>query len=249
MKPEEYDFMYQLEESFWWYVAMRRITDAILESQLRSDRLTILDAGCGTGINLAHFASRGSHKVFGLDLSAAAIKFVRARGFRTMSQASIAEIPFAAGSFDLVLSFDVLCQIPAPLVSAGLCEIQRVLKPGGCVFVRVPAFDWMRSSHDDAVQSVHRFTKAEMTEAMRKAGLQVEWISYANFFLFPAVVLRRLLKAVGIGKGSDVRPLPGAISWIDPIFRRVLESEAAAFRSGIRFPWGLSVVCLARKPQ
>jgi SAM-dependent methyltransferase len=248
MRPEEYDYMFRLEETFWWYVAMRRITDTVVASQMRSDRLAILDAGCGTGINLAHFASHGSHRVFGLDVSKAAIDFVRQRGFQTISQASIAEIPFASESFDLALSFDVLCQVPAPLVESGLREIQRVLKPGGSLFVRVPAFDWMRSSHDDAVESVHRFTRAEIVREMEKAGLAVNWISYANFFLFPAVLIRRVLKAVGIGAGSDVRPLPGAIGWIDPIFRKILESEAAFFRSGIRFPFGLSVICLARKP-
>ena len=247
MQPEEYEYMYRLEETFWWYVAMRRITDVILESQLRSDRLTILDAGCGTGINLAHFAAHGSHKVFGLDVSAAAIDFVRRRGFQTVSQASIAEIPYASGTFDLAVSFDVLCQVPSPLVKSGLREIQRVLKPGGCVFVRLPAFDWMRSSHDDALQSVHRFTRAELIQEMKTAGLQVEWISYANFFLFPAVLIRRMLKSVGIGAGSDVRPLPGAIGWLDPIFRRVLEFEASVFRAGLRFPLGLSVICLARR--
>ncbi len=247
MQHEEYEFMYRLEEKFWWYVAMRRITDTIVQPQLRSNGLAILDAGCGTGINLAHFAAHGAHRVFGLDVSPAAIDFVRKRGFRTVSQASIAEMPYAADTFDLALSFDVLCQVPAPLVRAGLREIHRVLRPGGSVFVRVPAFEWMRSSHDDAVQSVHRFTRSEVTGEMKNAGLDVEWISYANCFLFPAVMIRRMLKAVGIGSGSDVRPLPGAIGWIDPIFRRILESEARVFRSGIHFPFGLSVICLARK--
>lgn len=108
--------------------------------------------------------------------------------------------------------------------------MHRVLRPGGFLFVRVAAFQWMRSSHDVAVDMNRRFTRAEPTSEVEKAGLKVEWISYSNCFLFPAVVIRRILKSVGIGEGSDVRPLPGALSWIYPVFRRILESEAVAFR-------------------
>src|SRR5262249_13639055 len=160
MRPEEYEFMYELEEKFWWYVGMRQITDAIVEKQLKNGASRqILDAGCGTGFNLGHFASLGPHRVFGLDLSADALAGVRKRGIDKVCQASIAEIPYATNSFDLVFTFDVLCQVDPPIAQASLNEMQRVLRPGGLLFIRVPAFAWMRSSHDDAVESKRRFAR------------------------------------------------------------------------------------------
>ena len=248
MEPEEYDFLYKLEETFWWFVGMRQITDSIVfrNFQPRANR-RILDAGCGTGFNLAHFAQTGSSTVFGLDLSAAALHGVRKRGFSTVCQASIDDIPFASDSFDLIVTFDVLCQVDDQAGQKSLAEICRVLRPGGLVFIRVPAFEWMRSSHDEAVHSKRRFTRPGLTAQLTQAGLKAEWISYANCFLFPVVILRRMLKRFGIGQGSEVRPLPGALGWIDPVFRGILGTEAALFRRGTRLPFGLSVVCVARK--
>jgi len=249
MRAEEFDFLFRLEEQFWWFVGMRQITDAALRNQLNAQVLRILDAGCGTGYNLSHFSSNGRHDVFGLDLSADAIDWVRKRGFQKVCQASVAEIPFASDSFDLVCSFDVLCQIPNPLVESSLREIHRVLKPGGSVFIRVPAIRWMHSSHDEAVGSFQRFSMPQITSEIAKAGLKVQWSSYANCFLFPVAVVRRALKSVGIAKGSDVRPLPIALRWMDPVFRGALQVEAAVFRRGGRLPIGLSAICLAEKPS
>jgi SAM-dependent methyltransferase len=249
MEPEEYDFLYKLEETFWWFVGMRQITDSIVlrNFEPRANR-RILDAGCGTGFNLAHFARMGSSPVFGLDLSAAALQNVRKRGFSTVCQASIDDIPFASDSFDLIVTFDVLCQVDDQAGRKSLQEICRVLRPGGWLFVRVPAFEWMWSSHDDAVHSKRRFTRPGLAAQLAQAGLKAEWISYANCFLFPLVVVRRILKRFGLGQGSEVRPLPGALGWMDPVFRGILGTEAALFRRGARLPFGLSVVGIARKP-
>src|SRR5262245_4577473 len=112
MEPEEYEFLYTLEEEFWWFVGMRQITDSVVCRNFKNgSNRRILDAGCGTGFNLAHFSAQGSSTVFGLDISAAALDGVRKRGYRTVCQASIAGIPFATNSFDLIVTFDVLCQV------------------------------------------------------------------------------------------------------------------------------------------
>lgn len=249
MRSEEFEFLYELEETFWWFAGMRQITDAVLSAPLRNiSALQILDAGCGAGYNIAHYASLGSPQVFGLDLSEHAISWVRKRGIRKVTRASVTEIPYASASFDVVLSFDVICQGEHPPVDDGLREMQRILKPGGSLFVRVPAFSWMRSSHDVEVDTNRRFTRRELVRELSKAGLNVEWISYANCILFPVVVLRRMLKSVGIGRGSDVRPLPGALGWVNPVFQGILGFEASLFKRHVALPFGLSLVCLARKP-
>ena len=82
---------------------------------------------------------------------------------------------------------------------------------------------------------------------LTNAGFSVSWCSYANCFLFPLVVLRRILKAAGVGRGTDVRPFPSWLSWIDPILRNTLASEARIFRRGGQLPFGLSIICIATK--
>jgi SAM-dependent methyltransferase len=248
MREKDFEYLYSLEERFWWFVAMRAITDTIVGGELKDRNLRILDAGCGTGYNIGHYQKAG-HSVFALDISAEAIAGVRQRGFQKVCQASVVEIPYTSATFDFVFSFDVLSQVPVPYGDEAIREMYRVLKPGGFLYARVPAFEWMRSSHDEDLHTMHRYACPELREKLREAGFEVRLATYANTLLFPVVLLRRLLKHLGIGQGSDVKPLPTALSWLDPVFRGVLGTEARVVGSGGRFPFGLSVICYARKPS
>jgi hypothetical protein len=47
MKPEEHDIMHSVEESYWWYQALRRhVVDTI---RPQPETFSLLDAGCGSG--------------------------------------------------------------------------------------------------------------------------------------------------------------------------------------------------------
>jgi SAM-dependent methyltransferase len=247
MRAEDFDLLYKLEETYWWFVAMRQITDAIAADALQNPDLRILDAGCGTGFNLGYYASAGGHDVYGLDVTMDALEWVHTRGFQKIAQASVVDIPFRPETFDLIFSFDVLQQIPVKMNERAIREMYRVLKPDGHLFVRAAAFEWLRSSHDEDLNTVHRFTRPEMVEKLTRAGFEVEWSSYANAFLFPVILLRRFMKHAGIGKGTDVRPLPRGLGWLDSIFRNVLNREAGWFKSGRILPFGSSVICWAHK--
>jgi len=247
MHPQDFELLYQLEEKYWWFAAMREITDAVAARQLRQSNLRILDAGCGTGFNLEYYGAQTDREVYGLDIADAALRHVQKRGFRRITQASITDIPFKSGMFDMVFSFEVVTQTPTPVHHLALREMNRVLKPGGHLFIRVPAFMWLWSSHDDQIQVRHRYRREELCSKLSDAGFLVEWSSYANGFLFPVILIQRFLKRVGIGAGSDVKPLPRGLGWLDAVFRRILTSEAVWFKSGRHLPFGLSLICYARK--
>ena len=247
MHAADFELLYQLEENYWWFAAMRRITDTIAARELRQSNTTILDAGCGTGFNLGYYAGGDSRHIYGLDIADAALDHVRKRGFRNVTQASITAIPFRSASFDLVFSFEVVTQTPYDTHDSAIDEMQRVLKPGGHLLIRVPAFMWLWSSHDEELEVRYRYTRRELEARLVQCGFRVEWASYANGFLFPVILLRRLLKRAGIGGGTDVKPLPRGLGWLDAVFRRVLAAEATWFKSGRTLPFGLSLICYARK--
>jgi SAM-dependent methyltransferase len=254
MKTKDYADLHALEEEFWWFAGMRDITGALLDPICAGarDRM-ILDAGCGTGGNLSWLARyAGNGKVIGIDLAAAALRFCAA-GHHDLIQSSATHLPFADSSFDLVTSFDVLVQLPGDRSDEqAIREMYRVLRTGGLAFVRVAAYEWMRSGHDEALATQRRYTLGELNERMRNAGFNVLRATYANTLLLPAAAMRRLLlKRIGLAdKGSDVTPLPPKFEWLNRFLANALRSEARILRNPrARFPAGLSAICIAEKPN
>jgi SAM-dependent methyltransferase len=243
MNVEEYRRMYDAEERQWWYAGMRAITRALLERPRRAlgGRPRALDAGCGTGRNVAELAREGP--AVGVDLSPEALAFCRQRGVAA-ARASVLALPFADRSFDLVTSFDVLYHRWIADDRAAVAELVRVLRPGGLLLVRVPALKALWGAHDEAVLSRHRYTKAEVDALLRASGLEVVALTYANTVLFPLLLARRTLDRLLGRHGSDVGFLPAPL---EAVFRSALALEARLVRH-VSLPVGASVFAVGRRP-
>lgn len=253
MQAEDYEYLYALEESFWWFAGMRAITAALLDPVCAPGRdRVVLDAGCGTGYNLKwleRYSGRG--QVVGIDVAADALSFCRARGHNNLARASVTALPFADASFDLVTSFDVLVQLPgAGSDEQAARELHRVLRPGGLAFVRVAAYERLRSGHDDALGTQRRYSLNALTALLRRVGLRPVRATYANSLLLPLAVLRRLvLKRVGlVDRGSDVKPLAPEWQWLNGALLATLRAEAHWLRRN-DLPTGLSAICVAARPD
>jgi SAM-dependent methyltransferase len=253
MKENDFRDLKTLEGDFWWFKGMREITAALLDPFLPpgNDR-TIFDDGCGTGIMLSWLGRyAGNGKVIGIDVSEVALQFCRASVENPIMQASATDLPFSDSSVDVITSFDVLVQLPGSTDdSIAIKEMFRVLKPGGIAFVRVAAYNWMRSGHDKAIDSYKRYTMKSLNKKMEDAGFTVQRTTYVNTILFPLAIIRRLvLKHVGLAdQGSDVKPFPSRLRWMNSLFTSILVSEAGILKwSKKNFPAGLSVICIAKK--
>lgn len=239
--------MFQLEDSLWWYVGMRRIVHNFLQPQVKKQGgapLRVLDAGCGTGGSLKLLERYGQVTAFDFYPRAAELYTTRQRG--RICVASADAVPFADGSFDLVTAFDLVCQLPAPQDETALREMARVLRPGGSLLVRVPAFQALYGPHDVTLHTQHRYSVGEMADMIERAGMKLVQTTYANTILFPVAVARRLFAKVS-GKAadeSDVRPVPEPLNMA---LTAVLSAEAEIIKH-TRLPFGLSVIALATKP-
>ena len=252
MQVEDYEYLYELEETFWWFAGMRRVTAALLDPFCPPDRnRRILDAGCGTGSNLEWLRRySGESGVSGLDLSPDALRFCRARGQRLLAQASVGMLPLATNYFDLVTSFDVLAQVSGEDGASAARDMFRVLRPRGIAFVRTAAYEWMRSGHDSALASQRRYSLAELRKLLESVGFNVLRATYANSLLLPVAIVRRLvLKRLGLAdSGSDVKPLNRRLRWLNGALSSTLDVEARWLSGARHFPTGLSAICVAKKP-
>lgn len=243
MLPEEYRKMADVEDRMWYYRAVHRRVAHWLKRMLPAGGgARVLDAGCGTGGLIKFLRSRFSEwNMTGLDFSPVACELARPRTQAEIVEGSIAVLPFDDASFDAAVSVDVLCQIDDP--AAGMRELARVVRPDGVVLVNVPAFAWLWSYHDEAVQSKQRFTRPQLRALCADAGLLVEFASYANLPIFPLVVARRKWMA-SPRDGSDVHLQAAPI---EAAFSGLAALEAGWMRMGFASPVGSSVFVVARR--
>ena len=247
MEAGEYRALFGMEDSHWWYVGLHELVLAWgrrLAAE-RGEPLRILDAGCGTG-GLSARLSLG--ETFSFDRAAEAMPFLSRRGLRRCVRASVSEIPFASGAFDLVVSLDVLCHAAVRDVRAALLETSRVLKPGGVIILNLPAYESMRSRHDLAVHNVRRYRRGDLREALQAAGFRPRVLTYRNTLLFPvAAAVRCLQRLRGTPPGrpeSDLRPLPALVN---RALAAVLRLENWLVLRGASLPFGLSVFAIGEK--
>ena len=249
MLEAEYATMFGAEERHWWYLGLHdQLEKAFARCRgLATGPARVLDAGCGTGRVLDIL--RDARPV-GLDLSATALSLARRRAPFALVRGSAVSLPFAAGSFDVAVSLDVLANVPSAEVPAAFGELYRTLVPGGALILNLVAFQSLYSEHDRAVGVVRRFRADEVRRLLVAAGFSIEILSYSNTILFPIAALVRLWRkrprSGGAVPVSDLSPLPGPVNAVLAGLRR-LENHMI-LRLGCAFPFGLSVFAVARKP-
>lgn len=245
MEAYEYEVMAAVEAEHWWYRGMRALSAAWLDEHYPAQAgLRILDAGCGTGGNGEFLRRYGS--VAGLDISALALALGQRRLPGRLVRASVAELPFQSGAFDLVTSFDVLYHRAVIDEQVALRETLRVLRPGGRLLIRLPAYQWLRSEHDRSVHGRHRYTAAETRALLERAGFAVERLSYINSLLLPIPVAQRLVERIAPSQAAHNSQLELPSPPLNAALEAVFLAEALWLRQGWRFPAGLSVLALAR---
>jgi SAM-dependent methyltransferase len=160
-------------------------------------------------------------------------------------QADVARLPFAGASFDAVVSVDVLYHRGVEDDAAALAELARVCRPGGTLVLWLPAYGWMRSSHDTITHTARRYTRTRVRRLAAGAGLSIEKLSYVHApVLLAAIAQRGLERLRGAPPRSSLRPTPRVLNHA---LQLVLDLEGElALR--VPLPFGLSLLAVLRPP-
>lgn len=215
------------------------IVNLIKRHTPRSD-LFILDVGCGTGQMILRLAEEG-HRSLGIDIfvddqlvSNPHPKMV------CFSLGTATNLPLAAESFDLVLSLDVLEHVDD---SIALDQIFRVLIPGGVGIFSVPAFPWLWSYRDEGAGHLRRYTKTGLVQNVKRVGFSIMEVKYYQFFLFPLVILTRLIgRKNEVWRDREERPT----GILNRLLHMINDFEVRLSKL-ISFPWGSTLVVVCRK--
>ena len=144
-----------------------------------SAKKTVLDIGSASGFFL-EAASEAGWEAIGLELTESAVNFSRSRG-NDVRQSTLENANFQEKSFTAVTMFDVLEHLPDPVST--LKTIHNLLEDDGLVYIYVP--NWNSASRLLMGENAHfiwpthhltYFTPVTLTQALEKAGFQVEKI-------------------------------------------------------------------------
>ena len=135
--------------------------------------MRLLDVGCGPGSITRGLAERlAPGQVVGIDLSRDALDGARreaaARGLTNLrfEEASVYEMPFADGSFDVVYAHQVLQHLRER--PSAVREMLRVVRPGGLVAVR--DVDWGTAAYWPRDRWIDRFIEVHHQAWYRNGG-------------------------------------------------------------------------------
>jgi len=242
------------EDKHAWFAGRTRAILKYLDAELGTNGAAatrrVLDLGGGAGNMAHHLAHYG--EVTSIEYNPRPIPIAQQRGVTT-AQGSGDALPFPDAAFDLVALLDTVEHIPDEL--GVFAECARVLKPGGVLLVTVPAYMWLWSYNDEINAHQRRYTVDELRLKLELSGLRVSRISYNNFFLFPAVAGVRFLRPYNPGLKSphldaaaevyqvDMEPIPEPVN---TILHGVYWLEAEVLER-VAFPFGISILCAARK--
>lgn len=246
MLAAEYQRLSEHEDQYWWYIAQREhLLEEVGRLPLPSGA-RVLDAGCGTGRNLLTLTRKGGYQGYGIDVSPHAAAHWNGQAGLSRMLASVNELPFADDSFDLVVSVDVLgCS--GVQADRAMAEFRRVLSEGGYLVLLVPAYQWLRSRHDEAVHSVHRFGRQELAALAFRNGLKVIRLGHRFMTFFPAIAGVRLWRKRALSMResaqSDLSPMP---SWLNAGLLAIARLERR-WLGRCELPFGTTLLMVARK--
>jgi len=110
----------------------------------------------------------------------------------------------------------------------------------------VPAFMFLWGVQDDISHHRRRYTLPDLKSRLREAGLTVERASYANITFFAPILAGRLLmRASGWRPASENNINIGALNGL---LGHVLGAESWWLKR-LSFPFGVSIICEARRPE
>lgn len=230
MDAAELELLTSTEDRHWWYKERR----AILARELRNlpGPGMAVDIGAAGGGNTRVLAEHG-WQALAIEYSPTAAGVARSRAVPVV-RADARDLPVESGSCGVVTAFDILEHIQEDYLAAG--EIARVLRPGGTALIAVPCDMSLWSAHDVAVGHVRRYTRPELSDLVRKAGLAVERIWSWNVVLRPLVAMRRKSTT-----GSDLEE-------VAPVLNTILTSIIVAERYlPLKSAPGVSLMLRARK--
>lgn len=200
--------------------------------------LRVAEVGAGIGTFTSRLLAGGALEVLALEPDPECLEILRPK-FESEAEVEVAgqEVPgssaLAAAGFDLVLCQNVLEHVDDD--RAAFREMVDALRPGGRIFLLVPAFPGLYGSLDRSYGHLRRYRPEDLRDLAAGTDLEAVRVRFFNALAIVGWWVRCQTGATGIGRRS--------LAVYELLLRlwRPIEER-------VRVPFGISLILEARKP-
>lgn len=233
---------HEVETGNWWFISRRKYLLDLLKNAPKDSK--ILDIGCSSGIFLKDLERLGFkiENLFGIDISEKAIENCKNNGIQNAFVMDAQNITIPE-KFDIIVASDCLEHLEDD--NKAIRNWKKLLKIGGKMYVFVPAFQSLWSSHDEANMHFRRYTNKELKEKLTVENLEILKSSYWNFFLFiPVYFFRKISTVLARNKPKEGQIVGNKLA--NSILLQLVLFENKLLKY-VDFPFGISTFCIAKR--
>jgi 2-polyprenyl-3-methyl-5-hydroxy-6-metoxy-1,4-benzoquinol methylase len=183
----------------WWQARAKLMLSILFRAGVRPPA-TVLDAGCGWGVNL-DVLERLGYGVDGLDISRRILERLDCSR-RTLFEADLTQpLPRGLKQYDAVISLDVIEHVDDD--HGVVTRLAELTKPGGITVLSVPALPELFSEYDEVQGHRRRYVPETLQKAVANTGLQIEKMLWWGSWMVPLLRRRQLRRRQKAGTSAS----------------------------------------------
>lgn len=245
------DACFAVEENSFWFAHRNAVIAALIGRYLDElEGAPFADIGGGNGFVALAVQALGLPTLL-VEPGPQGAARAHARGLSSVVEGTLDSCRFRDGCLAGAGMFDVVEHIADDV--GFLRETRRALRPGGLLFIAVPAYPLLWSHEDAAAGHQRRYTAASMSRLIEDAGFEKRYLGH---FFRPLPPLIGLLRALPYRMGlAPAAPTAASVArdhkpgLADRAIRAMLTGEVAAVARGEELAFGGSILVAARRPR
>ena len=229
MRKDVYKRHIENSDGHWWFESRKNIIQKFLQKHV-TKKITILDYGAGSGVNIKMLSKFGDVDIFEPHKETAEylIKKFKGKKYKVLKKKTNKK-------YDLIVLADVLEHIKND--KKKIKQLSMNLKKNGKILITVPAYKALFTKKDIIVGHYRRYKINEIKDIFR--DFEIKKLSYFNFFLFLPISISYLIyKILETDFTESAQKKPNY--FLNSILFSIFNFESKII-DRIDFPFGISI--------